>query len=171
MANSIARTWVERLQRDAMQWTLPSPENPTGNNIASAAIVGTIVGGSGTWFLPTQAMAQVSGTQTMSPAFDILGRDLPQTSFGTADFCVNVRLPWLTTTNTPPDGDLIRADVRVLWPMGVIVTLPDFCNDHIAAETDPNTDSTVIRAAGDDPSRPALHALYLTTTIRENASP
>ena len=38
VANAIARTWVERLQRDAMAWTLPGPE-AAGNNIANAPIL------------------------------------------------------------------------------------------------------------------------------------
>ncbi|HEY8091971.1 MAG TPA: prepilin-type N-terminal cleavage/methylation domain-containing protein, partial [Polyangiaceae bacterium] len=73
VANSIARTWVERLQRDAMQWTLPNSANPAGNNIGNALLIGGNV--TGTWFLPTQYMG---GTpETMSPGFDILGRDVP----------------------------------------------------------------------------------------------
>jgi prepilin-type N-terminal cleavage/methylation domain-containing protein len=175
VANEIARTWVERLQRDSMQWTLPSPQNPAGDNLASAPILAQGIGAAGAWILPTQEMAQSHGAQTMSPAFDLLGRDLPLDSFGSADFCVNVRLRWLAPAPTTSGGDLIRADVRVIWPIGIFnsfnATAGGFCNAQTAADTDPNTDSAIVRASGGDPGSPALHAIYLTTTIRKNASP
>jgi hypothetical protein len=171
VANAIARTWVERLQRDAMQWTLPGPESPAGNNLGTALIVGTVMTTPGQWFLPEQEMSAGGGIETMSPAFDILGRDLPLSSFATADFCVNVRLSWLKTTNVPPFGDLIRADVRVIWPVGISNALPGFCNPATASLPDPNTDNGILRETNSDPNTLALHALYMTTTIRENTAP
>jgi hypothetical protein len=171
VANALARTWVERLQRESMMWTTPSRESPTGSNLASAPVLGTIIAAPGTWFLPTQDMGQNGVNETMSPAFDILGRDLPQGSLGSADFCVHVRLQWLGTTLIAPFGDLMRADVRVVWPVGIVNALPGFCNAANAALLDPNTDPAVLRVAGSDPNQPAFHAIYLTTTIRENAAP
>src|SRR5271165_2005192 len=41
VANSIARMWVERLQRDAMQWTQPNNQNPTLNNFSQAVLLST----------------------------------------------------------------------------------------------------------------------------------
>ena len=73
VANSIARTWVERLRRDAMAWTLPGPAGG-GNNIANALIISKGIAVSPTWFLPDQYIG-VTVPETMSPAFDILGRD------------------------------------------------------------------------------------------------
>jgi prepilin-type N-terminal cleavage/methylation domain-containing protein len=169
-ANAIARTWVERLQRESMMWTLPLQENPTGNNLASALVLGTIMISPGQWFLPTQEMGLNGVNETMSPAFDILGRDLPLGSMNTADFCVHVRLQWLGLTATPPGGDLIRADVRVIWPVGIINSLPNFCNAANAGLLDPNSDPAILRENGTDPNQPAFHAIYLTTTIRENAA-
>jgi prepilin-type N-terminal cleavage/methylation domain-containing protein len=166
VANAIARTWVERLRRDAMAWTLPGPEG-TGNNIANALLISQGIGAAGTWFLPT-AEAGVNVPETTSPAFDILGRDLPQAQWAIADFCVNVRLTFLTQTATPPGGDLIEADVRVLWPIGIINSRPGFCNAATAALTDPNTDPAAITASA---GAPVFHTLYVTTSIRENASP
>ena len=167
VANSIARTWVERLQRDSMQWTLPGPEG--GNsNLANALILANVNAAPGRWFLPLQETGQTGGPDTMSPAFDILGRDLPQTSFASADFCVNVRLTWLPQPPSPLD--LIRADVRVIWPMGILNSLPGFCNATTAGLTDPNKDPGALRAAGADPNQPVFHTLYVATTIRENAA-
>jgi hypothetical protein len=171
VANAIARTWVERLQRDSMAWTLPSRENPVGNNLANAKIIANINAAPGQWFLPTQEMGLSGATETMSPAFDILGRDLPQTSLNTADFCVHVRLRWLDTTTAPPGGDLMRADVRVVWPVGILNGAGAFCNAASAALVDPNTDPAILRPTGADLAGPAFHAIYLTTSIRENAAP
>jgi type II secretory pathway pseudopilin PulG len=170
VANSIARTWVERLQRESMSWTLPGRENPTGNNLNGALVLANVQNAGGLWFLPTQDM-NVTNPETMSPAFDILGRDLPQAAMNTADFCVHVRLSWLGTTLIPPGGDLMRADVRVIWPVGILNARPNFCNAASAALVDPNTDNGILRNTAADPNQPAFHAIYVTTTIRENASP
>jgi prepilin-type N-terminal cleavage/methylation domain-containing protein len=167
VANAIARTWVERLQRDGMAWTLPSGES-TQSNLGNARILGQINTGEGQWFLPDQEM-NVTVPETMSPAFDILGRDLPQALEGSADFCVHVRLSWLTQT-TPPLGDLIRADVRVIWPIGIINSFPGFCT-ATANAADPNTVAGANVGPNADPAAPIFHTLYVTTSIRENASP
>ncbi len=161
IANSIARTWVERLQKDAMQWTLPSSANPTGNNCANAQIACNQV--TGNWFLPTQYMG---GTpETWSPGFDILGRDLATANLLGAFFCVNVRLTWLVQPSLPVEPGLIRADVRVLWPRGVynspVGKNIGFCTAAVGAQVDPNAFS-----AG---QQPQYHAIYMTTTIKENA--
>jgi prepilin-type N-terminal cleavage/methylation domain-containing protein len=169
VANSIARTWVERLQRDSMGWTQPGPE-AAGNNIGNAPLLAAGIAAQGQWFLPTQESG-ITVPETMSPGFDILGRDLPAAQLATADFCVNVRLSWLTTTLVPPGGDLIRADVRVIWPIGIINSRPGFCNPTTAAAFDPNTDPGANRDPGADPSAPIFHALYLTTSIKENTAP
>jgi len=70
MANSIARMWVERIRRDSMQWTLPSPANPTGTNFANAKLL-SYVGMN--WVLPPAYGGQ---TPPVSPGFDIRGRDI-----------------------------------------------------------------------------------------------
>ncbi len=166
VANAIARTWVERLQRDSMQWTLPGPESAQ-SNLANALLIANVNAAPGRWFLPTQEMGKTT-IETMSPAFDVLGRDLPQSSLAKADFCVNVRLTWLPQPPSPLD--LIRAEIRVVWPMGVLNALPGFCNATTAALVDPNTDPGALRAVGADPNEPVFHTLYVATTIRENAA-
>jgi prepilin-type N-terminal cleavage/methylation domain-containing protein len=152
IANAIARTWVERLERDAMAWTLPSPSNPSAaSNIANAKLLNGHV--NATWYLPIDEMgATATPTETMSPGFDILGRDLPLGSLGNAQFCVNVRLTWLV------NNELIRAEVRVLWPRLITNAPPStgFCDDTDAALPSP------------DPM--TYHAIYVTTAIKENAT-
>jgi Tfp pilus assembly protein PilV len=148
IANSIARTWVERLQRDSMQWTLPSPSNPTGNNFASALLLNHIDAG---WFLPSDYLT--SGANGNSYAFDILGRDLPLTDITTtcapwscAQFCVDVQLTTLVT------NQLFRAQVRVSWPRGIRNAPASFCS----AALDKQPDTTM------------YHSIYVTTAIKEN---
>lgn len=162
IANSIARTWVERLQEDAMQWTLPSSSNPAGNNCTTAAIACNNV--TGTWFLPSQ-YNKAGQNVSWSPGFDILGRDVASGNLASAFFCVNVRLTYLVTPALPVEPGLIRADVRVLWPRGL----------YGSPLGQGNSPCTATTAALDDPNaytagqQPLYHAIYLTTTIKENA--
>jgi prepilin-type N-terminal cleavage/methylation domain-containing protein len=169
VANAIARTWMERLQRDAMQWTCPGPACPsTGNNPQTALIV-TSGNVTGAWFLPKQYLG-VTTPESMSPGFDILGRDLPQTKLAPdsvsgwpgAAFCVNVRLSWLVAQSIPVEPGLVRADVRVLWPRGIVGGAPaaGFCDDTTAALVDP--DSSAPQA-----QRPFFRSIYLTSALRE----
>jgi hypothetical protein len=162
LANSIARTWVERLQRDAMQWTLPGAANPTGDGFPNAPLLANHMNGK--WFLPTDEMG---GTpETMSPGFDILGRDLVKTDLKTAQFCANVRLNWLVQKSLPGEPGLIRADVRVLWPRALYGSpvggsASGFCTDAVAGLDNPDVFSLG--------QQPQYHAIYLTTAIKENA--
>ena len=178
MANNIARMWVERLQRDAMQWTCPSAACPATNNMCAgggAAGAQLICGNvTGLWFLPVAYMGKTT-PESMSPGFDILGRDLPATElvpsvatgWAGAQFCANVRLTWLVTPVPNPGGTtepgLIRADVRVLWPRGIFGGSPaaGFCTAGIGALADPEQSAP----AG---QTPFFHAIYMTTTIKEN---
>jgi prepilin-type N-terminal cleavage/methylation domain-containing protein len=144
VANSIARTWVERLQRDAMQWTSPGPTTGTASNIATAALLSNAIGGAGNWVFPDQYIAS---TPPLSPAFDILGRDLPTGDLGNAVFCANVRVVWLTA------NELLRADVRVLWPRGITSSPPDgWCKATLGNRPDPSI----------------YHSIYVTTAVRGN---
>jgi hypothetical protein len=178
MANNVARLWVERLQRDSMQWTCPSAACPTTNNLCGgggAAGAQLLCGNvTGLWFLPVTYLGKTT-PESMSPGFDILGRDLPTgqlvpssaTGWAGAQFCVNVRLTWLVTPIPNPAGTtepgLIRADVRVLWPRGIAGGSPSagFCTAATAALADPEQAAP----AGETPF---FHTIYMTTTIKEN---
>lgn len=161
VASSIARTWVDRLQRDAMQWTLPNGNNQSGNNFALALLLAQPPYGQ--WSLPSWEMGQ-SSPETMSYAFDILGRDLPAADIPTKTiFCVNYRLQWLVAQALPAEPGLIRADVRVLWPRNISNDPPaGWCNTATAAMVNPDQ-------ASPNPPAPLYHSLYLTTTIRQGA--
>lgn len=164
VANAIARTWVERLRQEAMQWTAPGPSNPTGNNFTNPPLTILASATPDKWFLPDQDLAALG----FSPAFDILGRDLPGGDYQNAQpsdpsveaiFCVNVRLHWLVQPAlgaVPPEPGLLRIDVRVLWPRGLLSSPQGgWCATTAVDNPDPT-----------DP--PVYHSLYVTTTIAEN---
>lgn len=161
IANAIARTWVERLRRDAMQWTLPNSSG-VGNNYGSALLLGhagTSGGASPGWFLPGDYMGKTM-VETMSYGFDILGRDLALADIANATFCVHVREGWLVPPNLPTEPGLIRADVRVLWFRGISQTaIP--ASDGIC---DPGYTTTM-------PAATTVSTVYLTTTIKQNGQP
>jgi prepilin-type N-terminal cleavage/methylation domain-containing protein len=150
VANAIARTWVERIKRDAMEWTAPGPTTGTTPNLSStAAIIQYGITNSGKWFLPNQYLA-LAGTPPLSPGFDILGRDLIAGDLGTALFCANARLVWLVI------NEMARVDVRVLWARGIANSPPTggICNNTLATS--------------DAPDPLVYHAIYVTTAVRGN---
>jgi Tfp pilus assembly protein PilV len=149
MANSIARMWVERIRRDAMQWTQASA--PPSN----AKLLGYVDTG---WVRPD---AYAGNTPPVSPGFDILARDITTASLipsgGAAPpvFCVNIQ-----ETSVYKDSNfnnLIRLDVRVLWVRGINGGATNPC------------DTTVATSAL--PSPQLYQSVYLTTAIRPNALP
>jgi type II secretory pathway pseudopilin PulG len=148
VANAIARTWVERIKRDAMEWTAPGPTTGTGSNLSTAKVVQYGVTNSGKWFLPDQYLAATF--PFTSPAFDILGRDLSQKDYATALFCANARLVWLA------NSEMARVDVRVLWARGIANSPP----------TGGICDSTLATSEAPDPL--VYHSIYVTTAVRGN---
>jgi type II secretory pathway pseudopilin PulG len=149
MANSIARMWVERVRKDAMQWTQASA--PPSN----AKLLGYVDTG---WVRPD---AYAGNTPPVSPGFDILGRDIstagltPSAGVAPPVFCVNIQ-----ETSVYKDSNfnnLIRLDVRVLWVRGITGGATNPC------------DSTVATSAL--PSPQLYQSVYLTTAIRPNALP
>ncbi|MBV9950178.1 MAG: prepilin-type N-terminal cleavage/methylation domain-containing protein [Myxococcales bacterium] len=152
IANSIARTWAERIQRDAMQWTTPGPSHtdlPDNLNAASLLQYGA-VSSAGRWFLPTLYLGNAVPT---SPGFDMLGRDLPNAQLGTAFFCTHLRVSSLDPTG------LYRLDVRVLWPRGIVTALTPGATTNVC-------DTSVATDDRPDPKR--YHAIYLTTAVKAN---
>jgi Tfp pilus assembly protein PilV len=162
-ANAIAHTWLERLRADATQWTRPSAEEDTVNDFTSTRFFSR--GGTNmtdaNWYLPDQGM-----NVGMSPAFDMLGRDLTYTTNPTATsptvpeimFCTHVKVDCLVRTATssgaPTTCSLMRAQVRVFWPKGIVaVRTGSFCEES----------NTPVIANPDD-----FHFLYVVSAIRQN---
>jgi prepilin-type N-terminal cleavage/methylation domain-containing protein len=138
IANSIARTWVERLHRDSMQWTSPSPGNPGPSDFANAKLLNHLDAG---WYLPSDYMGDGN-----SYLFDIVGRDLAVADIGLAQFCVDVQLTTLVA------NELFRVQVRVSWPRGINTMPAGFCTAALPAI----------------PNMTLYHAIYVTTAIKEN---
>jgi type II secretory pathway pseudopilin PulG len=152
MANAIARMWLERVRRDAMLWTLPSPANTTGNNFSSAKLLQYV--GSG-WVLP---IAYAGQTPPVSPGFDGLGRDIANvttTSTPAPVYCVNIQETYMATDATNVANNLIRVDLRVLWVRGINAGASNPCALATTALPDPGL----------------YQSLYMTTVVRANSLP
>jgi prepilin-type N-terminal cleavage/methylation domain-containing protein len=153
MASAITRQWTERLRRDAMAWTLPNASNPLTNNIANAKLLQASHINDGKWHRPDQLL----GSTGESPAFDLLGRDVPASQIA-ADglFCTNVRLTWLVT------NELLRAEVRVFWPRNLSAKADaDYCADDPPITNDPPAAADIEK----------YHFVYTVTSIRRNPIP
>ena len=169
VANALARTWIERLRVDATAWTLPSPSQQNGNNITNAKLLvngstplvdtGRATADDG-WYLPDQRLSAPSGGAVVSPAFDILGRDVALAS-DDRFFCTHVRLDCLVPTlssGVATSCSLMRASVRVFWPKDGAQTVADYCNaGNVAA----------IQNAVGSP----YHFIYAVSAIRQNVAP
>ncbi len=151
VASSIARTWIERLERDATLWTPSQIAVTPPANIGNATLVNESTL-NGVWYVP-QARYAASGSQgdVESAAFDILGQDVDPASAG-ARYCVNARLTPLTTDQT-----LIRAEVRVYWPRN-LTQAPDA---NYCAAVPQGIDAAVQK----------YHFVYAATAVRQNVSP
>ncbi|HXX68542.1 MAG TPA: prepilin-type N-terminal cleavage/methylation domain-containing protein [Polyangiaceae bacterium] len=163
VANAIARAWIERLERDAMKWTLPSTASPGApSNIANAQLVSANVDQG--WFIPNTYM-NVTNPETMSYGFDILGRDLASGDLGSAVFCVSAQVVTLVP------GQLYRGDVRVLWLRGLTPpTIGGSNSSSSAAAGFCSTNNGDLKAADPNAAGLKYRAIYATTSIRENAA-
>ena len=100
VATNIGRMWIERIEKDSMGWTQSS-------NFNSALLLNGAGVALGNWFLPVAYASPAGGNAAISPAFDILGRDLPgQAPFSSAFFCVHLRTTWLSTNPNNQTKDL-----------------------------------------------------------------
>ncbi len=155
IATSIARMWMERVQKDAMSWTLPSHAYPgLATNYGNAPLLGHV---NGTWFLPTDYLPATSPFASISPGFDILGRDVPTVAgLTSALFCVHLRETWLYQNTSNPVDSVMRVELRVVWPRGISPTTyaPSLC------------DATSAQTISPDPQ--LYSTLYLVSAVRAN---
>lgn len=152
VASSIARGWLERLERDATLWTPSTVAIVPPANLASATLVHENL--TGQWFVPSSRLSNTAPQDDYESAgFDILGQDMTDLTAAGLRYCVNVRLTPLTTDQT-----LIRAEVRVFWPRNLAVA-PDqaYCNQAPPATLDTDTQK--------------YHFVYAVTALRQNVSP
>jgi len=108
VANSVARTWVQRLQRDAARWNHPSTYSAT-DDIGDTVWLKK-VGATPTpqWFRPGKPGVTDPIEPGASAAFDLYGRDVKMDDPDNSIYCTHLRLRRLYP-------DLIRAEVRVFW--------------------------------------------------------
>lgn len=106
VANAVARTWVQRLQRDAQRWNHPSAFK-SSDDIADTAWLQLVDTSSNMWVRPNASSLEPNA----SPAFDKNGDDIPLSDsvrLVDAVYCAHVRLRRMYP-------DLIKAEVRVFW--------------------------------------------------------
>jgi type IV pilus assembly protein PilV len=153
IANQIARTWMERLRVDAVQWNNPSASDPN-SDLSDTLWLNQITNNEGVWFRPSEDAARGS------PTADAFGNDVALADVATGSFCTNIRLSWLYgppgVTAAPPY--LIRAEVRVYW-------LRD--GGPGALQDKPICDPTV-NVALVSPEVTRYHFVYLTSGIPQN---
>jgi prepilin-type N-terminal cleavage/methylation domain-containing protein len=149
IANQIARTWIERLRADAVQWNHPSPVNSL-SDLGDTRWLNQVTG---QWFRPAD-------DPLGSPTADAFGNDVTDANVAQGVFCTNVRLNWLYG---PPPGapppHLIRAEVRVYWLRdgggGVVQANAAICA--------PGINLALVSTALE-----RYHFVYVTSAIAEN---
>jgi type II secretory pathway pseudopilin PulG len=103
VANSIARTWLDRLETDTETW------NAQTNNLTFTTWLST----HDTGIFGTPVV--FSGPSAFqSPAFDILGRDVAEAD-PTVAFCTHIKVDTMAS-NVAGVPVMLRATVLVYWP-------------------------------------------------------
>jgi prepilin-type N-terminal cleavage/methylation domain-containing protein len=152
VATSIARMWLERLERDATLWTPSTVAVVPPANLPSAILVNENF--TGQWYVPqTRLVAAGAQNDIEGAGFDILAQDMASMTQNGLRYCVNLRVTPLTVDQT-----LMRAEVRVFWPRN-LATAPDinYCNQ--APPTTLDEDVT------------KYHFVYAATALRQNVQP
>lgn len=107
VANAAARTWLQRLQRDANRWTMGS--SATASDLTKTAWLFEVSSASNVWLRPNATTLEPFA----SPAFDLNGKDVPLADsarqLSDTVYCTHIKL-----RNIYPDS-LIRAEVRVFF--------------------------------------------------------
>jgi hypothetical protein len=159
IANSIAHDWLERLQRDATQWTLPSNAWPgLASNFSNTTWLSYAA--FGTWFEPAMPTSYgAPGAEGYSPAFDILGRDLDSVNAPNAVFCAHVKIDELAKDPVDNSPVLLRATVVVFWQKQLVVSESPLGGNCMA----------YFDVAADEAGHPGTwHIIYASTAIKRN---
>ena len=166
IANSIAHDWLERLQTDATQWTLPGAPGSglpgVSNFVNTKWLTPGGTGGNGAfgaWFEPTIPGTYGSpGAEGNSPAFDILGRDLDLADARNAVFCTHVKIDQLEL-DAGGFPLLLRATVIVFWQKQLVTSASPLGGNCLAH----------FDVVADEAAHPgSWHIIYVTTPIRKN---
>jgi type IV pilus assembly protein PilV len=155
IASQIARTWMERLRADAVQWNHPSNVN-INSDLDDTLWISQISSSPGIWIRPAD------DAKRGSPTADAFGNDVRDPPGDSGAFCTNIRLSWLygpaQAGAAPPF--LIRAEVRVYW-------LRDGGGGGVDGKPvcDPTENLSSI-----SPAVTQYHFVYLTSAIPQNMS-
>jgi len=109
IANSIARTWLDRLSTDATAWNSNTP------TLGATQWLGAL---STAYTVPAYGATGAGSPGLLSPAFDIMGRDLPAAD-PTMVFCVEVKLDTLAV-DSGANPTVVRGTVLVFWPKNLL---------------------------------------------------
>jgi prepilin-type N-terminal cleavage/methylation domain-containing protein len=156
IANSIARTWLDRLVADGASW------NAT-NGLAFTTWLGPFLG------LGFQVPATAGATSVYSPAFDILGRDLVTTSDLSTIFCTHINVQLVAEGSAPggaPAPVLLQATVLVFWPKNLLGGGTPATNPMTMC----NAGTGVTDVAAAEALNPGTyHMIYVTESIRRSS--
>jgi len=112
VANSIARTWLDRLETDTETW------NAQTNTLSFTTWLN---GAHDTGLFMTPAVF-TGPSAFQSPAFDILGRDVAEAD-PTVAFCTHIKVDTMASTVAGVPV-ILRATVLVYWPKDLTGTNP-----------------------------------------------
>jgi prepilin-type N-terminal cleavage/methylation domain-containing protein len=182
VATQLTREWMERLRRDGQAWTLPSPSNAATTGAGTLANTKFLSNVGKGWVLPTLPATQPA--EGISPAFDILGRDMsaaeaactqqsPLTAVPSCIvYCTNIRITAMDTA-TPPQS--LMAEVRLFWPRSMSPIpqagpgLPtNWCTGGPSIADPANATAY---SGGVAPLNPYFHYVYAASVVRENTAP
>jgi len=144
LATNIAQAWQDQLSVDSSLFTRTNGFN---NTIWLKGLTGaTLQVG---WFRPTW-----NGPRGIGAAFDALGRPLNDDAANLSDtqFCVHLRLTRLYPNSV--GIEVVRAEVRVVWPRVEGAISSNFC--------DINTD---VKTIANDQTN--YHSIYQVSAVRE----
>jgi type IV pilus assembly protein PilV len=143
LATNIAQAWQDQLNADASLYTR---SNGFINTVWLAPLANSNQAG---WFKPAYNTNLLIGA-----AFDGLGQPLTDTAaqVAQAQFCVHLRLTRLYPTS--PGIDVVRTEVRVIWPRTEGTTSTAFCDA-----------STSVTTLGDNTIN--YHFLYQVSAVRQ----
>jgi prepilin-type N-terminal cleavage/methylation domain-containing protein len=143
LATNIAQAWQDQLNADSSLYT-------RANGFTNTTWLSTLGGNQAVWFRPPW-----NSTLAFGAAFDELGKPIDETAGdpANAQFCVHLQLTRLYPTS--PGIDVVRTEVRVIWPRTEGTASTAFCtaNANNAATIGINTDN--------------YHFLYQVSSVRQ----
>ncbi|MBN2193911.1 MAG: prepilin-type N-terminal cleavage/methylation domain-containing protein [Polyangiaceae bacterium] len=124
VANRIAAAWLDQLRVDATTWNHPSEEQATSDILTDTVWLKEAQPAVGRpWILPAWNEVREWG-----PAFDVLGRPIPDGSSEVQRYCSHLELVYLSDPTDPSAYGRIRATVRVFWWRAGAVQTGQLCS-------------------------------------------